>query len=105
MPDKPIEPQIEFITPEKYAKMYSNSVNLVVTPWDFTFSFGEIKQPGEKTVIENLVGIVMSPQHAKAFANILISKVHEYEKSIGEIKVPGLASPVEQPATEPPKPH
>jgi hypothetical protein len=103
LPETPSQPQIEFTTSEKYVKLYSNSVNMTVTPWDFTLSFGEIKQPGEKTVIEHLVGIVMSPQHAKVFANVLTANVREYEKNIGQINLPEAV--IEgQPLPEPVKP-
>lgn len=101
MPDKPIQPQIQFITSDKYIKMYSNSVQLTVTPWDFTFSFGEIKLPMEKPTVENQVGIVMSPQHAKALANILVGHVREYEKKVGEIKLPTEEPPATVEAVEP----
>jgi len=86
LPDKPV--QVEFTEGEKFTKLYSNSVQLVVGPWDFTFTFGEVKKPGDNPVVENQVAVIMSPQHAKAFANILMNHVSEYEKKIGEIKLP-----------------
>ena len=97
MPDKPASPpqgQPEIIQSDKFFKIYCNSVNLVVTPWDFTFAFGEFKNSNPPTV-EQSVGVIMSPPHAKAFLKILEDNMREYEKNVGEIKLPSSIMPEE----------
>jgi Protein of unknown function (DUF3467) len=91
LPEKPASEQpkeLETVRSEKYFRIYSNATHLEVTPWDFTFIFGETKRGGDKAVIEQSVGIIMSPQHAKAFLKIFNDNLREYEKKVGEIKVP-----------------
>ena len=73
---------------EKFVRTYANAANMEVTPWDFKIVFGELKKSEGKVVIEQSVEVTMSPQHAKALAEILSSNVREYEKNIGEIKLP-----------------
>ena len=93
--DQPQE--LETAKSEKFVKIYTNAANLEITPWDFTLFFGELKKSGDKMTVEHTVGIAMSPQHAKALAGLLVTQVKEYEKQIGEIKMPQPPSP--QPST------
>jgi len=100
MPDKQQqEQQLESFNSDKFVSIYSNSVNLDVTPWDFKFVFGGLvgQGPNKPPKIENRVEVVMSPQHAKALLNIFTTHLHEYEKRVGEIKLPQPQPPVEQP--------
>ena len=73
-------------TEKEIPDLYINSVSIVGSLYEFMFSFGL------KTIIdkdpETSVRIRMSPQHAKVFAKILIKNVNEYEKAMGEIKLP-----------------
>jgi hypothetical protein len=91
-------PQLESYRSEKFVTIYSNAANLDMSPWDFRFTFGEMKSElGKMPKIEQAVGIVMSPQHAKAFSQMLAMHVQEYEKNVGEIKLP---QPVPMPTTK-----
>jgi hypothetical protein len=98
--EKPQE--LETAKSEKFFKMYTNAANLEMTPWDFTLLFGELKKTGDKMIVEHSIGIAMSPQHAKALAGMLVTQVKEYEKQIGEIKMP--QPPPTHPTTPEPKP-
>jgi Protein of unknown function (DUF3467) len=103
MPDNQ-QPQLESFRSDKFTQVYSNSTNLNVTPWDFTLTFGVLAKPseaGKPARIENLVEVVMSPQHVKALLGILASNVQEYEKQVGEIKLPQPTNP-QPPAAGPP---
>jgi len=76
---------------EKFVSIYSNSTNMEASPWDFKFTFGYVvKAPTVNTPpeIEALAEVIMSPQHAKALFGILKFHIEEYEKQIGEIKLP-----------------
>ena len=91
MPDNsPVPQQFELVRSEKCATIYSNSTNLEVTPWDFKFIFGVLVKPAAGNIpkIESLAEVVMSPQHAKALLGLLNTNVQEYEKNVGEIKLP-----------------
>ena len=92
---------------------YVNGVQVLASQWDFTILFVQTsatasgKQPSEQFGIEvtrNLVGrFVMSPQHAKAFAEILRQNVQTYEAQHGEIPLmiapeEVVAVPTEEPA-------
>jgi hypothetical protein len=91
MPDnKQQEQQLESVQSDKFVSVYSNSANLEVTPWDFKFVFGALVkgEQGKLPKIENRVEVVMSPQHAKALLGIFTTYIQEYEKNVGEIKLP-----------------
>jgi Protein of unknown function (DUF3467) len=80
---------------EKFVRVYANAANMDVTPWDFKIAFGELKKSDGKMVIEQTVEVTMSPQHAKALAEMLGTNVRQYEEQVGEIKLPKMpeASP------------
>jgi Protein of unknown function (DUF3467) len=100
MPDTKPPEQLESVRSSSYVSIYSNSANLEVTPWDFKLIFGAIvrSETGKLPKIENRLEVVMSPQHAKALLGIFASNVQEYEKQMGEIKLPQpQPGPTEQP--------
>jgi len=73
---------------ENYLSIYSNSVNLILSPWDIRMIFGELRDNGnQQMVIENRASIVMSPQHAKAFLVVLTNHMKSYEAQHGTISV------------------
>jgi len=74
--------------------LYSNRVQIQLSSWDFNFEFAQLlivpnDQEGQAaTVAVNAIQrIVMSPQHAKAFLEILRQNVEEWEKQFGEIQL------------------
>lgn len=93
--------QFETVRSEKFMSVYSNNTLLDTTPWDFKLSFGVWVKPelGKLPKVENLVEVVMSPQHAKALLGVLSTHIHEYEKHIGEIKLPQPLGPSAENAT------
>ena len=82
---------------EEVQPFYSNMVTISVTTWDFTMDFKwlhprerRVDQQREETSIDkvrNLATVVMSPQHAKAFANLLMEHIGKYERQFGEISI------------------
>jgi hypothetical protein len=82
--------QLEQTRSEKFVSIYSNSANVEATPWDFRIVFGELQKTGAGQIskIEQHVAVTMSPQHAKALLGVLHKNVTEYEKHVGEIKLP-----------------
>lgn len=61
--------------------VYSNMVNIIHGPFDFTINFVQVSPP-TGTVVSR---VIMSPQHAKAFLNALNDNIRKYESSFGEI--------------------
>jgi hypothetical protein len=56
--------------------------------WDFVLLFGTLNQTAPDAVnIQNFQGIFLSPQQAKALANILQQNVSQYESTFGEIRL------------------
>lgn len=87
-----------------YRDSYANSVQVRVNLWDFFLMFGTIQQtvPDEVT-LQNFQGVYLSPQQAKALANLLQQNIGQYEAAFGEIRlepqagvavVPGGAGPI-----------
>jgi hypothetical protein len=106
MPDTKQPDLLESFRSERFVSVYSNSMNLEVTPWDFKLIVGVLlkgQKPNEPPKIENLVEVVMSPQHAKALLSILASNVQAYEKQVGEIKLPEQFTNPEQQTSPSPK--
>jgi len=71
-----------------YREAYANSVQVRVSLWDFFLLFGTINQNTPDSVsIHNFQGIFLSPQQAKALANVLNQNVSQYEATFGEIRL------------------
>jgi flagellar protein FlaG len=78
--------KIQLTNTTDYRENYSNSVQVRVSLWDFFLSFGTINQSGADSVsILNYQGVFLSPQQAKALANLLQQNVTQYEATFGEI--------------------
>jgi flagellar protein FlaG len=64
-----------------------------VNLWDFFLSFGTIGQTGTDNVqIKNFQGIYLSPQQAKALANLLNQNISQYEAAFGTIRLEPLSA-------------
>ena len=70
-----------------YRETYANSVQVRVSLWDFLLLFGTVNQTPESVSIQNFQGIFLSPQQAKALANVLNQNVGQYEATFGEIRL------------------
>jgi hypothetical protein len=71
-----------------YREHYANSVQVRASLWDFVLQFGTMNQTAPDAVnIHNFQGIFLSPQQAKALANLLQQNVSQYEATFGEIRL------------------
>src|SRR5579862_8504874 len=87
IPQQP-QPKIQLSNTVDYREHYANSVQVRVSLWDFFLLFGTINQSAPDAVsIHNFQGIFLSPQQAKALANVLNQNVTQYESAFGEIKL------------------
>lgn len=81
-------------TPE-YREHYANSVQVRVNLWDFFLMFGTIQQTTPDAVnINNFQGVYLSPQQAKALANLLNQNITQYEAAFGEIRLEPMSGAV-----------
>ena len=90
---------------EDFYTVYCNHIRVAMSQIDFRLFVGENypTATGELTIIENL-GIVMSPQQAKATLELLAGLVAAYEKNFGPIK-PLTVFPAQSVSTESPPPQ
>jgi flagellar protein FlaG len=92
-PQQP-QPTIKLVNTSDYREHYANSVQVRVSLWDFFLLWGTMNQSAPDAVtIQNFEGIYLSPQQAKALANVLNQNISQYESTFGEItlepKAPG----------------
>jgi len=90
-PQQP-QPKLQLSTTSDYRENYANSVQVRVSLWDFFLLFGIANQTAPDAVsIQNFQGVFLSPQQAKALANVLNQNVTQYESTFGEIKLEAKA--------------
>jgi flagellar protein FlaG len=79
-------PKIQLVNTSDYREQYANSVQVRVSLWDFFLLWGTMNQSAPDAVtIQNFQGIYLSPQQAKALANVLNQNITQYESTFGEI--------------------
>jgi hypothetical protein len=87
-PQPPAQTKIQLTNTPDYREHYANSVQVRVSLWDFFLLFGTMSQSAPDAVtIHNFEGVYLSPQQAKALANVLTQNVSQYESTFGEIKL------------------
>jgi Protein of unknown function (DUF3467) len=90
--------QLPFKRASDFRVVYANSVRLGVSPWDFSFIFGQnIIDILDDLHVEDRISVTLSPQTAKAMAEILNRHIEEYEQQFGEIRY----RPIQPSAGEP----
>jgi hypothetical protein len=88
MNPQPPPSKIQLSNTADYREGYANSVQVRMSLWDFFLVFGTINQTSQDSVaIHNFQGIFLSPQQAKALANVLNQNVSQYEATFGEIRL------------------
>jgi len=86
--------RINLVNTTDYRETYANSVQVRVNLWDFFLMFGTISQTAPDSVtIHNFQGVYLSPQQAKALANLLNQNIAQYESAFGEIRLEPVAPP------------
>ncbi len=82
----PAQPKIQLIQDPEYRDLYSNSVQVRVSVWDFLLVFGRVHQePPRPSPSAILQGVYLSPQQAKALWNILGQNLAQYEQTFGTL--------------------
>ncbi|HEX3661571.1 MAG TPA: DUF3467 domain-containing protein [Acidobacteriaceae bacterium] len=84
-PSQP-QPRIQLGQSPDYREIYSNSVQVRVSVWDFLLVFGLVHQETPDQVnVNNALGVYLSPQQAKALWNILGQNLAQYEQTFGAL--------------------
>jgi len=84
-PSQP-QPKIQMGQSPDYREIYSNSVQVRVSVWDFLLVFGLVHQETPEQVnVNNALGVYLSPQQAKALWNILGQNLAQYEQTFGAL--------------------
>ena len=85
-PSRPNEPTINLQKSESYREGYANSVQVRMSVWDFSLTFGTMSQESAEEVnINNFQGVYLSPQQAKALWNVLGHNLAQYEQTFGAL--------------------
>ncbi len=80
------QPKVQITQSPDYREVYSNSVQVRVSVWDFQLAFGLMHQETPEAVnVENSVGVYLSPQQAKALWNVLGQNLAQYEQTFGNL--------------------
>lgn len=73
-----------------FRRLHSNSANVATTFFDMMIMFGEVTpnmdDMAADPVIEEVVAVTMSWEHAKALSKVLAEQVKTYEDEHGEIR-------------------
>jgi len=73
------------IDQDKLETKYSDITFITISPFGFTFDFGQ--NIPQMRMIKISSRVSMSPQHAKAFLGLLQKNVENYEKQFGVINI------------------
>jgi Protein of unknown function (DUF3467) len=88
------KPNVTTRRSDQYRDSYANSVQVRISVWDFFLVFGIMHQESADEVqVENLQGIYLSPQQAKALLNLLGHNLAQYEQAFGPIALEPQFSP------------
>lgn len=69
-----------------YRSMFANSMNLITSHMDVRLNLGEVGPDENGTIINEQVGsVLMSWEHAKALAAILVKNVRDHEQKFGPL--------------------
>ena len=71
---------------ESLPMFYANNVALKCSLWDFVLDFGLLHEATpQRIVYRDEVRVIMSPQHAKVFAQLLTDHINQYVDKFGPI--------------------
>jgi hypothetical protein len=77
-----------------HQEIYTNTSKVGLSPWDIRLVFGHIIEKNGTQMLEDLVTVVTSPQHAKVLVSAWAKAVQSYEENFGAI--PDLTDKVTQ---------
>jgi len=87
------QPIQQRVKSDQFKALYINSTVMRISFFDVAIVCGRLTEEGP---VEDLVSLVMSPEHAKALLTALTITVKQYEDTFGEIKSPPVPASKEQ---------
>jgi len=86
--------QIERTGEDAAPTVYVNSATFNLGPYDVRMSLGQVESATEeRLLVRTLATVIMSPQHAKAFSELLAKNVALYEQTFGQIQTTPISLP------------
>src|ERR1043165_4441009 len=89
--EKGDRPKVIKIKSPNYVHIYSNNAEFGTSIWDIRVSFAEVignpEDEPNTLLVEQRAEVVMSPTHAKVFAQMMVNSIKQYEAQYGEIKI------------------
>ena len=84
---------------QDFMRIYGSLVTVTSNVFDMSIIFGQpITDNPDAPYVEQKASVTMSWQAAKALAHLLISTIRNYERQVGEIRLP--SSQPNEPASE-----
>ena len=78
---------LSIVRSEHFWEVYANYVSCAASPWDITIIFGQsVADNPDNPHIEQRASVSLSPQTAKAMAQMLVRNLQSYEQQYGEIR-------------------
>lgn len=71
---------------EGFRSLYTNNANVAASQFDIRITFSETVVGPSGGTINDLVSVVMSPQHAKRLAKVFRERIEAWEKEFGTIR-------------------
>jgi hypothetical protein len=87
--DKKIDVNIAYSDEDQRIGEYADVSRISVSPYTFSFEFAQLAPPKLNVVkpeAKMIFRLVMSPEHAKAFHDLLGQNIKIYEDTFGEVK-------------------
>ncbi len=84
-PNNPAPNPLEY--PSELATKYVNMVRIVHSPAEIVFDFAHILPGDTHSMVQ--ARVLMTPLSAKLFMRAITENITKYEKSFGEIAIPG----------------
>ncbi|HBC94323.1 MAG TPA: hypothetical protein DCZ10_15850 [Pelotomaculum sp.] len=81
---------------KKPIRIYCNRVSIGLSTFDITLALASSFKGGEPDPEDIVAEVIMSPQHAKAFAVALGNNIRDYEKIYGDINLNPNQSALEE---------
>lgn len=79
------QPQIKFVPASDYKEIYIDGARVGITAWDMRIIFSLTRMTTVDSTNEDLVSVIMSPQHMKAMLKHLDASVGAFEAAFGPI--------------------
>jgi hypothetical protein len=90
---------LSVVRSDAFVEVYANYVSCATSPWDLTIMFGRtVADNPDNPRIEQRASVSLSPQTAKAMAQMLVRNLQSYEQQFGEIRYTPIQPQTEEPS-------